>query len=170
MEEKNLENTVKKMAIILEKVANKVDELDKRVRKLEMKVLTESAKEENKVVQQTPQTTQSQQSSSFGGFGTGFLSSLLGSFAGMSLFSLLFNHNVSAEEVAKENGFSDEQLAEIDEKLANIDEKLEEIEEKINNEQDFTETGFSVEDIYRDDIIEETSFDGFDGDFDTDFV
>ena len=164
MENKNLENTVKKMAIVLEKLAKKVDELDKRVQKLELKSL---AKEGQQTLPQTQQqATYAQPQNTGSSFGTGFLSSLLGSFAGMSLFSLLFNRDVSAEDVAKEAGISEDELAQIEERLDSIDEKLAEIEENLDDtgidNADFTEPDtFGYEDIDADI--------GFD-DFDTDIV
>jgi len=181
MENKNLENTVKKMAIVLEKVVKKVDELDKRVQRLEMKMLAKEGSKSENLPQQNISSHQTQQSSpsgsGFGSFGTGFLSSLLGSFAGMSLFNLLFNNSVSAEEVAREAGVADDTLAEIEEKLDSIDEKLTEIDEKLSEDEvidtasidfdtvdtdvDTLDTGLGYEDI-------DADF-GFD-DFDTDIV
>ncbi|MCF6248129.1 MAG: hypothetical protein L3J69_12325 [Desulfobacula sp.] len=119
MDSNNLENTVKKMGIVLEKVVQKVDELEKRVINLEQNMLAEKGqelKEKTQQVQQQQPSTSNLQSSGMG-FGTGFLSSLLGSFAGMSLFNLLFNNDVSAHEFAEHTGVSDVDLSEIDEKL-----------------------------------------------------
>ncbi len=133
----NVENTLKKMAIVLEKVVKKVDELDKRVTKLEMKVLGQEAKEEklnqNKPsVSQPTAQAQPQASSGMGGFGTGFLSSLLGTFAGMSLFNLLFNNSVSASELAHEAGVSEDELQEIEEKLDHLSDEVSEIDQKLD--------------------------------------
>jgi phage shock protein A len=158
MESKNLENTVKKMAIILEKLAKKVDELEKRVQKLELKTLAKN--DSSNQSYPVPQSNQQPQSST-SSFSTGFLSSLLGSFAGMSLFSLLFNNNISAQDVAKETGISEDELSQIEEKLESIDEKLASIEE--NLDEDFLENNILLEDIYED-VDEDMDF----GDFETD--
>ena len=163
----NLENTVKKMAIVLEKVVKKVDELDQRVKRLEMKVLKEEAEGKTSSTQASTTTAQPQpqpqpQVSSgggFGGFGTGFLSSLLGSFAGMSLFSLLFNNHVSAEEVAREAGIDDADLEHIEEQLNEIDEKLDEIDEKLED------LDVADADIDTGDFVEPADFDFDDGFF-----
>jgi len=164
MENKNLENTVKKMAIVLEKLAKKVDELDKRVQKLELKSLAKGESSTQTSTNQPVNYAQPQNTGS--GFGTGFLSSLLGSFAGMSLFSLLSNRDVSAEEVAKEAGISDEELSQIEEKLDSIDEKLSQIEDELDS-QDLADLGDVEPDVYGyEDIDTDVGFD----DFDTDIV
>ncbi|WP_297456101.1 hypothetical protein [Persephonella sp.] len=157
MEEKNIENTLKKMAIVLDKVVKKVDELDKRITKLEMKLLAEEGKKETTTQAQSQQISQpeSRSASGIGNFGTGFLSSLFGTFAGMSLFNLLFNNNISAHEVAQQSGLSEDELSEIDHKLdelsqeiSQIDEKLDEIDQSIDEitdnsiEPDITDFGF----------------------------
>jgi len=146
----NIENTLKKMAVVLDKVVKKVDELDKRVAKLEMKTLAEKGKEEIKNSQQ-PQGQTQQSGFGMGGFGTGFLSSLLGSFAGMSLFNLLFNHDVSPHEFAQQAGLSEEDFSQLEEKIdslseeiSQIDQKLDEIDQNIDNLSDIEpDTGFA---------------------------
>lgn len=163
MENKNLENTVKKMAIVLEKLAKKVDELDKRVQKLELKSLAKGETPTQTTTTQPQSYAQPQNTGS--SFGTGFLSSLLGSFAGISLFSLLFNKDVSAENLAKEAGISEEELATIEEKLDNIDEKLAEIEENLDTPE--LKENIIEPDVYGyEDIDADIGFD----DFDTDIV
>jgi len=181
MEAKNLEDTVKKMGIVLEKVVQKIDELDKRVTKLEQQMLAEKGKEIKEQQSNQPQTQQNvtpTTHSGFGGsgFGTGFLSSMLGSFAGMSLFNLLFNHNVSAHELAQQTGVDDADLTEIDQKLEEIDQKIDELDEKIENiDQDLENAEFTDETlgegIVDDDYLRNADFDyNDDGDlFDTGF-
>ncbi|WP_029521159.1 hypothetical protein [Persephonella sp. IF05-L8] len=164
MEDKNIENTLKKMAIVLDKVVKKVDELDKRITKLEMKLLAEEGKKEATTQPQQPQP-ESRSTAGIGNFGTGFLSSLFGTFAGMSLFNLLFNNNISADEVAQQSGLSEDELSEIDHKLdelsqeiSQIDEKLDEIDQSIDEitdngiEPDITDFGFDDFDTGFDDI------------------
>ena len=170
----NIENTLKKMAIVLDKVVKKVDELDKRVTKLEMKVLAEKGEKTDRTITPQPQTPQAQPQTSsgsgFGGFGTGFLSSLLGSFAGMSLFNMLFNNNVSAHEVAEKAGISEEELSQLEEKLDNlsqevseIDQKLDDIDSSLDNlalDENDTDVGFA--DYTDADFDTGFDFDGFD--------
>lgn len=168
MDSNNLENTLKKMGVVLEKVVKKVDELEKRVVNLEQKMLAnkgQELKESEKL--QTPQPQQSNLHSSGMGFGTGFLSSLLGSFAGMSLFNLLFNNNVSAHEFAENAGVSDVELSEIDQKLEEIDQKLEEIDEKIENIDDSDLAELDDEPFKQDFGYDDQDF-GFGDDFDID--
>ncbi len=147
MENKNIENTLKKMAIILDRTVKKIDELEKRVSKLEQQVLSEKGKiSEEKTVQQSIHPQSSGFSSS--GFGSGFLGSLLGSFAGLSLFNILFNNNVSAEEVAREAGVDTESLHEIEQKLDEISQQVEDINQKLEDiETGFENTDFTDEDI-----------------------
>ncbi len=133
MEKNNLEDTLKKMGVVLEKVVQKVDELEKRVVNLEQKTLAQKGKELKESEKQQLQANTPSLKDTGSGFGTGFLSSLLGSFAGMSLFSLLFNNSVSAHQLAESTGISDDEFFEIDKKLEEIDQKLEEIDEKIEN-------------------------------------
>lgn len=168
MDNQNIENTLKKMAIVLDKVVKKVDELDRRVSKLEQQILAEKGKEEKQTTEtQTPvsQPIQPQQSGfTSSGFGGSFLGSLLGSFAGLSLFNLLFNNSVSAEEVAKEAGVEPEALKEIDEKLDEISQQIEEVDQKIENiEEEIT----SDDDYYSEFIDDDIPDIGFDDTFDS---
>ncbi len=171
----NIENTLKKMAVVLEKVVKKVDELDQRVTKLEMKLLSEEGKKgsSTSVSTQPQQPVQSAQpqtgSGGMGGFGTGFLSSLLGSFAGMSLFNLLFNNDVSPHEVAEKAGLSEDELKDIEEKLDNLSQEVSEIDEKLDsidqNLDDIAssdmDTGMDFAD-FEPDVDEGFDFGGFD--------
>ncbi len=170
MESKNVEETLKKMGVVLEKVVQKVDELEKRVINLEQKVLAEKGKELKESERTSfSQPQQSNLQSSGSGFGTGFLSSLLGSFAGMSLFSLLFNNNVSSHEFAENVGVSDTELSEIDHKLEEIDQKLDEIDEKIDSIDDVDTENLA--DLDEEPFRQDTGFDdsfGFGDDFDID--
>ncbi|WP_457622701.1 hypothetical protein [Persephonella sp.] len=125
----NTEKTLKKMAILIEKISQKIDELDERVQKLEMKSLsqkpeTDHSPHKNLTDQSSTQTLKS-----------GFLGSLLGTFAGMSLFNILMDDKVSPEDVARETGISEADLTNMEEKLEEISEKIDEIEEKIETEE-----------------------------------
>ncbi len=165
MDQNNLENTLKKMGVVLEKVVQKVDELEKRVVNLEQKMLAEKGREFKENIQTQQPQTQNMQSRT--GFGTGFLSSLLGTFAGMSLFSLLFNNSVSAHEFAENAGVSDTDLSEIDQKLEEIDQKLEELDEKIDDIDSGNLTEMEDEPLREDFGYTDTGFD-FGDDFDID--
>ncbi|NPA88141.1 MAG: hypothetical protein GXO01_05475 [Epsilonproteobacteria bacterium] len=136
----NIENTLKKMGLVLEKLVQKVDELDKRVAKIEEK-LTEKKLSSEDFKTDTPKPSTA---STSGGLGTTFLGSLAGTMAGMGLYNLLFNNSVSPIEFGHRIGLNDEEvndvlhheLEDIDSKLEEIDSKLEELDEKIDSSGD----------------------------------
>ena len=121
----DIENTLKKMGLVIEKLAQKVDELDKRVAKLEEKKFSSSVKSSTPALNNTSTSS-----------GSGFLSSLFGSavgaFAGMSLFNALFNNDVKPQEFANEIGVDENELNEIESKLDEINSKLEEVDSKLD--------------------------------------
>jgi len=170
----NIENTLKKMGMVLEKLVQKVDDLDKRVAKLEEKLGEEEKKFTSQDLKATPQTTPtpSTSKSSLGGFGSSFLGSMAGAMAGMGLYNLLFNHSVTPEEFGRDIGMDDNEIQEvlnenfdeIDSKLEEIDSKLEELDSKINE--------MDSEDVMNSDYFEsyeeesndfDSGFDDFDG-------
>ena len=169
----NIENTLKKMGMVLEKVVQKVDELDKRVAKLEERIGENEKKFSSQDLKATPQqnqipqqTTPSTSKSSLGGFGSSFLGSMAGAMAGMGLYNLLFNHSVTPEEFGKDIGMNDDEIEkvleenfdEIDSKLAEIDSKLEELDNKIDSEDVMDSDYFES---YEEDLST-SDFDGFD--------
>jgi len=170
----NIENTLKKMGMVLEKLVQKVDDIDKRVAKLEEKLGEEEKKFTSQDLKATPQTTPtpSTSKSSLGGFGSSFLGSMAGAMAGMGLYNLLFNHSVTPEEFGRDIGMDDNEIQEvlnenfdeIDSKLEEIDSKLEELDSKINE--------MDSEDVMNSDYFEsyeeesndfDSGFDDFDG-------
>ncbi|NPA51782.1 MAG: hypothetical protein GXO22_02690 [Aquificae bacterium] len=164
MEHQDVKETLKKMAVILDKVAKKVDELDKRVSNLEQKLLSQSDKSKHTPSEPPYKATQTT-SSAIGG---SFLGSLLGSLAGLSIFNILFNNDIPADQVAKEAGFSQDQLEEIEKKLDEISNKIDNIEdtpiEPIPEDTDYINTDeshFGFEESIDDDL---TDF-GFDDPF-----
>ena len=169
MDNKNIENTLKKMGLVLEKLVQKVDELDKRVAKIEEKV--EGKKFSSEDLKTTPQAqTKSSTSSSFGsGFGSSFLGSMAGAMAGMGLYNLLFNHSVTPAEFGHEIGMNDTEinemlesnLDEIDSKLDELDSKIEELDSKLDEIQN--------EDVMNSDYFESYEEDIADNDFDSGF-
>jgi hypothetical protein len=136
------------MGLVIEKLVQKVDELDKRVAKIEEKVGVEEKKFSSQDLKAQPQPqqtqTQNQSSSGLGGFGSSFLGSMAGAMAGMGLYNLLFNHSVSPVEMGHtlgmdENEINDileQDMSEIDEKLNEIDSKLDELDNKIDELSD----------------------------------
>ena len=172
MDTQNIENTLKKMGMLIEKLTLKVDEIDKRVAKLEDKNFSSNDfKSNNEKTQATNTNT----------FGSSFLGSLTGAFAGMGLYNLLFNHNVTPKDFGENIGLDDHQInevlqndiSEIDTKLDEIDAKLKEIDSKIddvsNIEQDVMDNEYfeSYEEEVNDNDFE-GGFDDFEGldDFD----
>ena len=171
MEMQNIENTLKKMGLVLEKVVKKVDELDKRVAKLEEKLGENEKKFSSADLKATPQTqTKTSTSSSFGsGFGSSFLGSMAGAVAGMGLYNLLFNHSVSPAEFGYKLGMNDTEINEaiesnfdeIDSKLDEIDAKIDELDSKIDN--------FEDNDVMSSDYFENYDEEDIGNDFESDF-
>ncbi|WP_457563950.1 hypothetical protein [Caminibacter pacificus] len=148
MDMQNMENTLKKMGMVLEKLVQKVDELDKRVAKIEEKLGEGEKKfssQDLKAAQPQQNQPQSSTSGSFGsGFGSSFLGSMAGAMAGMGLYNLLFNHSVSPAQFGHDIGLDeqeinnvlDNELSEIDSKLDEIDSKLDELDTKVDELSD----------------------------------
>ena len=149
MDTQNIENTLKKMGLVLEKMIQKIDNFDKRVAALEEKIGVNEKKFSSGDLKAAPQTqpqTQKQQNStskSFGsGFGSSFLGSLGGAMAGMGLYNLLFNHSVTPNEFGYEMGMNDNEINEslnqnfdeIDSKFDELDSKIDELDQKVDNE------------------------------------
>ena len=180
MELQNIENTLKKMGMVLEKLVQKVDELDKRVAKIEEKVGEKKLSSEE--FKTTTQPQQPATSNSASGFGSSFLGSLTGAMAGMGLYNLLFNHSVTPATFGHEIGLSDNEINsvlssefdDIESKLDDIDAKLDEIEAKIKEENTFSEDIMDNDyyESYEEGLEENTDFfggvDDF-GDFGGDF-
>ncbi|ACM92508.1 BdrA1 [Nautilia profundicola AmH] len=180
MDTQNIENTLKKMGLVLEKLVQKVDELDKRVSKLEESSGSKKFSSEDLKAPQNQKNSTSNVSSS--GFGGSFLGSLAGAIAGMGLYNLLFNHNVSPVQMGESLGMESNEinevlqndLSEIDSKLDEIDSKLEELDAKIDDvSADLDEDVMTSEyfESYEDEIADndfEGGFDDFEGldDFD----
>jgi len=139
MDMQNIENTLKKMGLVLEKVVQKVDELDKRVAKLEENSPKKFSSEDLKTNQTAHSVSTSNSLSS--GFGSSFLGSLTGAMAGMGLYNLLFNSRITPVQMGESMGMSGSEindvlhndLSEIDSKLDEIDSKLEELDAKIDD-------------------------------------
>ncbi|WP_457564524.1 hypothetical protein [Caminibacter sp.] len=143
MEMNQIENTLKKMGLVLEKLVQKIDELDKRVAKIEEKVGVDEKKFSSADLKTEAGQNQKVSTSSplSGGFGSSFLGSMAGAMAGMGLYNLLFNHSVSPVEMGHTLGMDEseiqnvleEDISEIDSKLDEIDSKLDELDEKIDS-------------------------------------
>jgi len=173
MDTQNIENTLKKIGLVLEKLVQKVDELDKRVSKLEgegKKFSSEDLKTKPQIQSSTSSNSSNTFSNSMGG---SFLGSMAGAMAGMGLYNLLFNHNVSpvqlGESLGMQNGEINEvlqnDLNEIDSKLNEIDEKLEELDAKIDDvSADLDEDVMSSEyfESYEDEVADNDFNGGFD--------
>ena len=174
----NIENTLKKMGIVLEKLVQKVDELDKRVAELEKGSGKKFSSQDLKATPQPQQTSSTSNSSSntfSSSLGGSFLGSMAGAMAGMGLYNLLFNHNVSPMEMGEALGMDESEinnmfesdLEEITSKLDEIDEKLSNMEEKLDEDVMDNEYFESYEDEVADNDFE-GGFDDFEGldDFD----
>jgi len=109
-----------------------------------------SQKAETEQIQNKNLTEQSSGQS----FKSGFLGSLLGTFAGMSLFNILLDDKIIPEDVARETGISEAEISHIEEKLEEISEKVENIEEiameddlpEVEPDMEYFETDFGLDD------------------------
>lgn len=178
MDVQQIENTLKKMGMVLEKVVQKVEEIDKRLAKIEEKLGEGEKKFTSADLKAQPQQPQasSTSGSSLGGFGSSFLGSMAGTMAGIGLYNLLFNHSVTPQEFGKDLGMSEDEISkvleenfdEIDSKLEEIDSKLDELDEKIDeidNDTDVMNTDY-FESYEEEDISDDMfggGFDDFDG-------
>jgi septation ring formation regulator EzrA len=167
-----IENTLKKMGIVLEKLAIKVDEIDKRLSKIEEKLGDKEKKFSSEDLKTNQQMQQSQMkassSNSLGGFGSSFLGSLTGTMAGMGLYHLLFDHSVTPESLGERLGMNENEienvdLDNIDEKLNEIDSKLDEIDEKLSSNDVMENDYFESYEENTGDTDFESGFDDFDG-------
>ncbi len=175
MDLQNIENTLKKMGIVLEKVVAKVDEIDKRLSKIEEK-LDDGKKFSSgdfKTIPQPQMQTQNPQNSTSkslsSGFGSSFLGSMAGSMAGMGLYNMLFNHSISPVEFGENLGMNQNEINdvlennfdEIDTKLDELDSKIDELDEKIDS--------LDNDDIMKSDYFENYGEDLEDNDFESGF-
>ena len=155
MDNTQIENSLKKMGLVLEKVVKKVDELDKRLAQIEQKSNSEkkfSSEDLKKTTPQQPINQTQPSSSSFGsGFGGSFLGSLAGAMAGMGLYNLFFNNDVSADEVARNIDSNEDLTSSVEEQLREIDAKLDELDAKmddIDNDDSFVDNDSDIFDDY----------------------
>ena len=174
MDTQNLENTLKKMGLVLEKLVQKVDELDKRVAKLEGDGKKFSSGDFKVKPQAQTNSTSSSSSNTFSNsLGGSFLGSMAGAMAGMGLYNMLFNHNVTPFQMGESLGMNSSEinevlqndLNEIDSKLNEIDSKLEELDAKIDDvASDVDEDVMTNEyfESYEDEVVDNDFNGGFD--------
>ena len=163
MELANIENTLKKMGMVLEKVVQKVDELDKRVSKIEEKLGEKKFSSEDFKAAQ-PQNLSSKTST--GGFGSSFLGSMAGAMAGMGLYNLLFNHSVTPVEFGENLGMNQNEINEVLENNFNeIDSKLDELDNKIDELDNKIDELENSEDVMNSDYFESYEENDTDDDF-----
>jgi peptidoglycan hydrolase CwlO-like protein len=166
-----IENTLKKMGIVLEKLAQKIDELDKRVAKIEEKLGDGEKKFSSEDLKVNPQIQQPQtrpsSSSSLGGFGSSFLGSLTGAMAGMGLYHLLFDHSVTPESLGQSLGMNENEIDNVE--LDNIDEKLDEFDTKLDEIEEKLDTNEASDDVMDNDYYENYEGETGDNDFDSGF-
>ena len=164
----NIENTLKKMGLVIEKLAKKVDELDKKINELEKKEDKKFSSEDLKSNQSNLNSTP--QSSNASSFGSSFLGSMAGAMAGMGLYNLLFNNSVSPTELGQNLGMDEKEINEmlqsdfneIESKLEEIDAKLEELDNKLDE-------NVAEEDVMQNDYFESYEEELGDNDFDSGF-
>ena len=173
MDLQNIENTLKKMGIVLERVVNKLDELDKRISQIEKKIENNEKTFSSKDFKTDAQTEQNPISNK-GVLGNNFLGSMLGTMAGMGLYNLLFNHSITPVEFGESLGMNQNEINEvlendfdeIDTKLDDIDNKIDELDEKIDQLEQENIMNNDYFENYEEDIGDsdfESGFDDFDG-------
>ena len=173
MDLQNIENTLKKMGIVLERVVNKLDELDKRISQIERKIENNEKTFSSKDFKTDVQTGQNPISNK-GVFGNNFLGSMLGTMAGMGLYNLLFNHSITPVEFGESLGMNQKEINdvlendfdEIDTKLDDIDNKIDELDEKIDKMENENIMNNDYFENYEEDIGDsdfESGFNDFDG-------
>jgi len=163
----NIENTLKKMGLIIEKLVKKVDELDKKINELEKKESKKFSSEDLKSNQSNLNSVS--QSSSVSNLGSSFLGSMAGAMAGMGLYNLLFNNHVSPTEFGQNLGMNEKEISEmlesdfneIESKLEEIDAKLKELDNKLDEN--------TTEDVMANDYFESYEEELGDNDFDSGF-
>jgi septation ring formation regulator EzrA len=166
-----VENTLKKMGIVIEKLAGKIDEIDKRLSKIEEKLGEGEKKFSSQDLKTNPQMQQLQTAqtkpssgSSLGGFRSSFLGSLTGAMAGMGLYHLLFDHSVTPESLGHSLGMNESEIESVD--LGNVDEKLNEIDSKLDELDEKLSSNDVMDNDYFESYEEETRDSDFDGGFD----
>ena len=167
----DMEKTLKKMALVLDRVVKKVEELDERVKKLEEKKGSFGSadfkrEKESDVSKSNVKSTAPSSSSALAGVGSSFLGSLAGAVAGMGLSHLLFDDKVEPQQMAQQiDGDLEEKIEDIEAKLDNIDSELEELTADVEEFDDgISDADF--ENMSLDDYLaQEEDFEDF-GDFD----
>lgn len=173
MQPQNIDATLKKMGLVLEKMVQKINELDARVAKLEQKALPEAKPQSLQKIETKPSATPQMNPQSGSGFGHSFLGSLAGAMAGMGLYNLLFDKDVSPSQFGRDLGVdanNEELLEQIDEKLDTLDEKIDALDDKLDSiEEENMQDIDSLDDLnsFTDDTsASDFDFDDFGGGFD----
>jgi len=168
MDVTNIENTLKKMGLVIEKLVKKVDELDKKVNELEKKENKKFSSEDLKSNQSNVNTTS--QPSNASNFGSSFLGSMAGAMAGMGLYNLLFNNSVSPTELGQNLGMDEKEINELLESEFNeIESKLEEIDSKLEELDNKLDENVAENDVMQNDYFESYEEELGDSDFDIGF-
>ncbi|MRI84109.1 MAG: hypothetical protein C6I00_06785 [Nitratiruptor sp.] len=142
----NVEKSLQKVALVLDRLVQKVEEIDKRLKRVEERVLNSSQEEgrENKGpgrgmelskgnMAPSQEALSPRSTSSFGAnAGASFLGSLAGVVAGMGLYHLLFDDGVEPKEMAEKMGMDESALEGIEERLAGIEEQLEDLDQELD--------------------------------------
>ncbi len=142
----DVEKTLRKMALVLDRVVHKVEEIDDRVRKLEhkMEVLEKNVKKSDAV----------SKSDSLPAAGS-FLGSLAGVVAGLGLYHLLFDDTITPEDLAHQMGMEESGLESIEEKIEDIDNEIEDLLAHMDSIDDEEFEHMSLDDY----LASEESFD-----------
>jgi prefoldin subunit 5 len=164
------QKSMQKIALVLEKLARKVDEVDTRLRRLEERV-EGGGQKEAAAAQKSAQVTKSDTANAAMG---SFLGSMAGTMAGLGLFHLIFDDRIEPAAVAGALG--------VENALGDLEAKVEDLGEKIDTlDQDLDELLAQVEPfddgvgdaeferMSLDDYLAREGGEGFDEGFDADF-
>ena len=114
----DIQKSMEKMALVLEKLVQKVDELDKKVEQLQQQKSTGGAS-----AQKLGDVSKSSTNS--------FLGAMAGAVAGLGLAHILFDDSITPQDVANQLGVEPSALEDIEEKIEGLDEKLEDIDSEL---------------------------------------
>ncbi|MRJ02511.1 MAG: hypothetical protein GXO19_01015 [Epsilonproteobacteria bacterium] len=185
----DVEKSLKKMGLIIDRLVQKVEEMDRRLKALEegQRTAPGGGKMGGEKVGAVSKGNESATAPgatgpSFGKtLGTSFLGSLAGAVAGMGLYNLLFNDDVAPQAMAEKMGVDTSALEGfaldgLEEKIEGLDEKLDELDKELDDmlaqveEFDDGITDADFEEMSLDDYLaSEEGGDLFDTDFGGDF-
>jgi predicted nucleic acid-binding Zn-ribbon protein len=138
----DVQKSMQKMALVLERLVQKVDELEQKIERL-----------------QQQKSGGDEKSGGVSKSGTGsFLGAMAGAVAGLGLAHILFDDSIAPQDVANHLGLEPGALENIEEKIEGIDEKLEDMDKELEELLAQTE---AFDDGISDEEFEQMSLDDY---------